>query len=57
MKSKEHSYMYTFNRPNGDTYTFIAVDATLELGPRRPYNFFGTLTDVKSESKKRVYQC
>ncbi len=46
MRSNEHSYMYTLKRSNGDTYTFIAVDATLELGPRRPYNFFGTLLDV-----------
>lgn len=29
---------------NGDLYSFIAVDACLEPGPRIPYNFFGMLT-------------
>ena len=46
MKDEEHSYMQTLTMPNGETYSFIAVDATLEFGPKRPYNFFGELSQV-----------
>lgn len=45
-KHEERSYKYDLEMPNGDRYTFIAVDACLEPGPRRPFNFFGQLTEV-----------
>lgn len=35
--------MYNVVKDN-DKYAFIAVDACLEPGPRRPFNFFGSIT-------------
>uniref|UniRef100_A0A6B2E9D5 Uncharacterized protein n=1 Tax=Phlebotomus kandelakii TaxID=1109342 RepID=A0A6B2E9D5_9DIPT len=37
------SYMHQVEK-GGDKYTFLAVDACLEPGPKRPYNFIGMLT-------------
>uniref|UniRef100_A0A1B0D177 TMEM62 C-terminal domain-containing protein n=1 Tax=Phlebotomus papatasi TaxID=29031 RepID=A0A1B0D177_PHLPP len=37
------SYIHQVTR-GGDKYTFIAVDACLEPGPKRPYNFIGMIT-------------
>lgn len=31
----------------GELYSFIGVDACLEPGPRRPFNFIGMLDDVE----------
>jgi hypothetical protein len=45
-KTKEKSYMYDLTIPSGDKFSFIAVDACVEPGPRRPYNFFGNLLKV-----------
>lgn len=39
------SYMIEVNDGN-DRYSFIAVDASLDPGPRRPFNFFGYLSKV-----------
>lgn len=36
------SYLYTLRRGQR-RYAFIAMDATLEPGPRRPFNFFGVV--------------
>lgn len=38
--------MHDLTTPNGDKYSFIAVDACVEPGPRRPFNFFGNLLNV-----------
>ena len=46
MKSNEHSYMHELRMSDGDKYTFIAVDASIEPGPKRPFNFFGYLFEV-----------
>lgn len=46
MKDHERSYIYTYEMPVGDKYSFIAVDACVEPGPRRPFNFFGNLDKV-----------
>jgi hypothetical protein len=43
MNKHERSYIYELKQPNGDRYSFIAVDACVEPGPRRPFNFFGSL--------------
>ena len=43
---KERSYMHELNTNEGDKYSFIVVDACIEPGPRRPFNFFGGLLDV-----------
>ncbi len=34
---------FTHTTPLGHTVAFVAADATPKPGPRRPYNFFGTL--------------
>jgi 3',5'-cyclic AMP phosphodiesterase CpdA len=42
--AKSHaSYMQRVRTWDGDVYSFIAVDASIEPGPRRPFNFFGYL--------------
>ncbi len=46
MNSNEHSYMREIKTRDGDKYSFIAVDASIEPGPRRPFNFFGYLNEV-----------
>lgn len=38
------SYLHQ-HRVGNDTYSFIAVDACLEPGPRRPFNFIGLLNE------------
>ncbi|KAI0220414.1 Transmembrane protein 62 [Lamellibrachia satsuma] len=38
------TYKYTYQSPDGDKCTFIAFDATPSPGPKRPYNFFGSMT-------------
>ena len=52
MKSKEHSYLYEYKHKN-DKYTFIGIDACIEPGPRRPFNFFGNLME---EDLKKLSQ-
>ena len=41
------SYKYTHRSRDGDKYTFIAFDATPSPGPKRPFNFFGSITEVQ----------
>ena len=43
-KHKLKSYMYV-HKPNYGTYSFIGIDACPEPGLKRPFNFFGILTD------------
>lgn len=38
------SYMELVKDASDDLYAFIAVDACLQPGPKRPYNFMGLLT-------------
>lgn len=38
------SYMHQVVGESGERYTFIAVDACLEPGPKRPFNFIGVLS-------------
>ena len=49
MNHKDKSYKYDLKLSNGDSYSFIAIDACLEPGPRRPFNFFGSLQEVKNK--------
>jgi hypothetical protein len=42
-KKHKRSYMYTI-RKGSEKYSFIAVDACLDPGPRRPLNFIGRIT-------------
>ncbi|XP_050451450.1 transmembrane protein 62-like isoform X2 [Cataglyphis hispanica] len=41
-KKYPRSYMYNVN-VGSETYSFIAIDACLKPGPRRPFNFIGIL--------------
>ncbi|XP_017875580.1 transmembrane protein 62-like [Ceratina calcarata] len=43
-KKNPRSYMYTINI-GSESYTFIAIDACLKPGPRRPFNFVGMLDE------------
>lgn len=44
------TYRYTYQSPDGDKTTFIAFDATPNPGPKRPFNFFGMMTqEVEDE--------
>lgn len=43
------SYMYTIN-VGSKYYTFIAIDACLKPGPRRPFNFVGMLDEHEIKS-------
>ena len=40
------SYRYIHKTADGQKITFIGVDATPNPGVRRPFNFFGMLSDV-----------
>uniref|UniRef100_A0A8D0L1R7 Transmembrane protein 62 n=1 Tax=Sphenodon punctatus TaxID=8508 RepID=A0A8D0L1R7_SPHPU len=43
---KDGSFHYIHSTPFGN-YSFISMDATLNPGPKRPFNFFGILTMSK----------
>lgn len=46
-RENDKSYMHEIKIENtNDKYTFIAVDASIEPGPKRPFNFFGFLKPV-----------
>ncbi|CAG9823206.1 unnamed protein product [Phaedon cochleariae] len=45
-RAHPRSYMYQMRKRN-TLYTFIGIDACLEPGPRRPFNFVGMLDDVE----------
>lgn len=47
MQGPKHLRSYSFQTKNkdGDIYTFIGVDACLDPGPRRPFNFVGLLSE------------
>ncbi len=42
---KVGSFHYIHRTPFGN-YSFICADATLTPGPKRPYNFFGIISQV-----------
>lgn len=45
MQGREHKRSYLKQiKVGGETYSFIAVDACLEPGPKRPFNFIGVLS-------------
>ncbi|KAJ4435764.1 hypothetical protein ANN_18383, partial [Periplaneta americana] len=47
------SYMYQVRRA-GELYSFIAMDACLEPGPRRPFNFVGVLSRAEMEHIRKL---
>ncbi|XP_003703373.1 transmembrane protein 62 isoform X2 [Megachile rotundata] len=48
-KIHPRSYMYTVN-VGTELYTFIAIDACLNPGPKRPFNFVGVLDEHEIKS-------
>lgn len=47
------AYMKQILKGN-EKYTFIAVDACLEPGPKRPFNFIGVLTEEDTNHLKKL---
>ncbi|XP_061162419.1 transmembrane protein 62-like [Saccostrea echinata] len=47
------SYLYTHKTKFGD-YSFIAMDATPDPGPRRPFNFCGSLREKEIKLLKKL---
>jgi len=45
-RRNKRSYNYIHETSDGDDISFIAVDACPDPGPRRPFNFFGVLSQV-----------
>ena len=45
-KTNSKSYKYKHQTDDGNVFSFIAVDGCLEPGPKRPFNFFGQITEV-----------
>ena len=45
-RKDKRSYNYVHETWEGDKISFIAVDACPDPGPRRPFNFFGVLSQV-----------
>ncbi len=55
VQGKEHprSYMYQVSKDDLK-YSFIAVDASLEPGPKRPFNFIGFVTKPEIEAVEKL---
>ncbi|XP_020279068.1 transmembrane protein 62-like isoform X2 [Pseudomyrmex gracilis] len=55
IQGKKHprSYMYNVN-VGSETYSFIAVDACLKPGPKRPFNFIGVLDQHEIDKIKQL---
>ena len=49
-----YSYSYTHSTAFGH-YAFLALDACPSPGPRRPFNFFGVLHDVRRRTVPHVH--
>lgn len=58
VQGNEHkrSYMHQVRGNGGELYTFIAVDACLNPGPKRPFNFIGILTKNDTTSIDHLMQ-
>lgn len=54
-KIHPRSYLYQISHGN-DLYSFMAVDACLDPGPRRPFNFVGMLNIQEANHIKELMQ-
>ncbi|XP_043478345.1 transmembrane protein 62-like [Leptopilina heterotoma] len=54
-KKYPRSYMHQV-LVGGEIYSFIAIDACLQPGPRRPFNFVGALNEKEVEKIHRLVQ-
>lgn len=50
------SYVYQVRIDSGELYSFIALDACLEPGPRRPFNFVGVLTHQETNNVRNLIE-
>lgn len=50
------SYLYQVRGDSGELYSFIALDACLDPGPRRPFNFVGVLTHQETNNVRNLIQ-
>ena len=48
-KSDQETYTYTHEIKDGSKISFITIDACPNPGPRRPFNFFGIIEQVRVE--------
>uniref|UniRef100_A0A8D8S6Y5 Transmembrane protein 62 n=1 Tax=Cacopsylla melanoneura TaxID=428564 RepID=A0A8D8S6Y5_9HEMI len=48
------SYVHHLKLPNGEIAAFVALDACLDPGPRRPFNFIGVLDSPELEHVERI---
>lgn len=48
------SFHYIHKTPFGN-YSFVCADATLTPGPKRPYNFFGILSQVSPLLYRHIF--
>ncbi|RZC39664.1 transmembrane protein 62 [Asbolus verrucosus] len=57
MQGRQHSRSYIYQMSQGsDLYSFIGVDACLEPGPRRPFNFIGMLDQIEVDEINRLIE-
>ncbi|XP_046474147.1 transmembrane protein 62 [Neodiprion pinetum] len=57
VQGREHPRSYMHQTAVGsEKYTFIAIDACLEPGPRRPFNFVGIFTNTEADSIGKYVQ-
>ncbi|KRT85365.1 hypothetical protein AMK59_726 [Oryctes borbonicus] len=52
-KTHPRSYMYQIKRSD-TTYSFIGIDACLEPGPRRPFNFVGLIDKAEIDEINKI---
>ncbi|GJQ65555.1 hypothetical protein Trydic_g7655 [Trypoxylus dichotomus] len=52
-KTHPRSYMYQIKRPD-TIYSFIGIDACLEPGPRRPFNFVGLIDKAEIDEINKI---
>lgn len=50
----KRSYMKLVKGPSGEVYSFIAVDTSIEPGLKRPFNFFGFLTQSETDNIQQL---
>ncbi|CAH0385963.1 unnamed protein product [Bemisia tabaci] len=48
-KDHQRSYIYQVHGSQGEVYSFIGLDACIEPGPKRPFNFIGVLKQADIE--------
>lgn len=57
-KGKQHllSYRYHHRTSDGDSFSFISIDACPNPGPKRPFNFFGLVGESEFNNLKNLVE-